>query len=151
MSQAKKTYFHITVVFILILCIQLFLPTAYGLTETGKHVLCVMISAIYLWLTVGTGWVSLISIVANFGILVPSSCAFSPLLFGENHFTVKNTLKWDLIMILCEAVIAICILFPLANAIFSWRQETYPLSAELQKSINGVWQIGSGSSIIKTG
>lgn len=75
MSQAKKTYFHITVVFILILCIQLFLPTAYGLTETGKHVLCVMISAIYLWLTVGTGWVSLfiLAMTVLFGLMTPAA------------------------------------------------------------------------------
>lgn len=74
MKQAKKMYFHIVVVLLLILGIQLFLPTAYGLTETGKGVLCVMISAIYLWLTVGTGWVSLfvLAMTVLFGLLTPA-------------------------------------------------------------------------------
>lgn len=59
----------------------------------------------------------IICLVANFASLVPSAAVTAPLFFGPGHITVKNTLKWNLIMIGFAFVICAFVLYPLGNAI----------------------------------
>ena len=56
-------------------------------------------------------------IIANFASLVPSAAVTAPLFFGEGHVTVKNSLKWNLIMIGFAFLVAICVMYPLGNAL----------------------------------
>lgn len=58
-----------------------------------------------------------IAILANFASLVPSAAVTSPLFFGPEHITVKNSLKWNLVMIAICFVVSIVLLYPLGNAI----------------------------------
>lgn len=60
----KKTYLHCTIAIILGLAIMFLLPASNGLTTDGIHLLGILVPTIYLWITVGTDWVSLLAIVA---------------------------------------------------------------------------------------
>ena len=55
-------------------------------------------------------------IIANFASLVPSAAVTAPLFFGDGHITVKNSLKWNLIMIALTFLVSIFVLYPLGNA-----------------------------------
>ena len=59
----------------------------------------------------------IICLVANFASLVPSAAVTAPLFFGPNHITVKNTLKWNLIMILFAFLVCMFLLYPLGNVV----------------------------------
>ena len=59
----------------------------------------------------------IICLVANFASLVPSAAVTAPLFFGPQHITVKNTVKWNLIMILFAFLVCMLVLFPLGNAV----------------------------------
>ena len=59
----------------------------------------------------------IICLVANFASLVPSAAVTAPLFFGPQHITVKNTLKWNLLMIFLTFLVCMAILFPLGNAV----------------------------------
>lgn len=59
----------------------------------------------------------IISMVANFASLVPSAAVTAPLFFGDGYITVKNTFKWNLIMIGLTFIVTIGIIYPLGNAI----------------------------------
>ena len=58
----------------------------------------------------------IICIVANFASLVPSAAVTAPLFFGPEHITVKNTLPWNLIMIVAVFLVSMLVLYPLGNA-----------------------------------
>ena len=62
--NAKKTYLHILIAVILGVLLMLLLPVGNGLTADGVHMLGILIPVIYLWITVGTDWVSLAAIIA---------------------------------------------------------------------------------------
>lgn len=59
----------------------------------------------------------IICLVANFASLVPSAAVTAPLFFGPGHITVKNTLKWNLIMIAFAFIVCMLVLYPLGNAV----------------------------------
>ena len=59
----------------------------------------------------------IICLVANFASLVPSAAVTAPLFFGPGHITVRNTLKWNLLMIGACFVICMLVLYPLGNAV----------------------------------
>ena len=61
---AKKTYIHILIAVLLGAIIMFALPTGNGLTADGVHMLGILVPVIYLWITVGTDWVSLLAIIA---------------------------------------------------------------------------------------
>jgi len=54
-------------------------------------------------------------IIANFASLVPSAAVTAPLFFGDGHITVKNALKWNLVMIGLAFLVSIFIVYPLGN------------------------------------
>lgn len=58
-----------------------------------------------------------IAIVANFASLVPSAAVTAPLFFGEEHITVKDTMKWNLVMIGVCFLVSALIIYPLGNAL----------------------------------
>ena len=62
--NAKKTYLHILTAVILGALLMFLLPVGNGLTADGVHMLGILIPVIYLWITVGTDWVSLAAIIA---------------------------------------------------------------------------------------
>lgn len=59
-----KQYKHILIALVLLLCVKFLVPAANGLTEVGVNVLAVLLPILYLWLTVGTDWVSLLALAA---------------------------------------------------------------------------------------
>lgn len=59
-----KNYKHIIVALVILLVIKLFLPTGNGLTKVGVNVLAVMIPVVYLWIAIGTQWVSFMALAA---------------------------------------------------------------------------------------
>lgn len=61
---AKRTYLHCAIALIMGLLITLCLPVGNGLTADGVHMLGILFPIIYLWITVGTDWVSLLAIIA---------------------------------------------------------------------------------------
>lgn len=60
-----------------------------------------------------------IAIVANFASLVPSAAVTAPLFFGDGHLTVKNSLKWNIVSIAAMFIVAICLAYPLGNALLA--------------------------------
>lgn len=60
----------------------------------------------------------IICIAASFASLVPSAATTAPLFFGPGHITVKNTLKWNLLMIGFCYLVCMLILYPLGNLLF---------------------------------
>lgn len=61
---AKKTYLHCAIAVLIGAIIMFALPATNGLTADGVHMLGILVPIIYLWITVGTDWVSLLAIVA---------------------------------------------------------------------------------------
>lgn len=57
----------------------------------------------------------IIGFLANFASLVPSSNVTAPLFFGPEHITVKNTMKYNLIMIVVAFTVGVVVLLPLGN------------------------------------
>ena len=70
-----KNYKHYLIALILLLLIKCCVPTAYGLTDLGVNILALMVPILYLWLTVGTDWVSLLALagVVIAGAMSPSA------------------------------------------------------------------------------
>ncbi|MGN0292407.1 MAG: SLC13 family permease [Lachnospiraceae bacterium] len=62
--KANKTYLNCVIALALLLLIMLFLPEGNGLTAEGVRLLAILIPTIYLWITVGTDWVSLLALGA---------------------------------------------------------------------------------------
>lgn len=60
MTKASKTYIHYAIALVLGLIFGLGIPAGNGLTTVGAHVLGVTVATMYLWLTVGTDWTSLL-------------------------------------------------------------------------------------------
>ena len=58
----NKTQKNVLIAFIVGVLLYFFLPEANGLTRAGIRMLSVFIPTIYLWLTCGTSWTSLISV-----------------------------------------------------------------------------------------
>ena len=61
MNKQQKS---LAVAVVLGICIYFFVPASNGLTHLGVAMLSVFIPTIYLWLTCGTGWTSLLSVTA---------------------------------------------------------------------------------------
>lgn len=59
----------------------------------------------------------LLCIMACFASLVPSASVTAPFFFGPEHITVKNTFKWNVIMILFAWFITAFIVYPLYTAL----------------------------------
>lgn len=59
----------------------------------------------------------IICLVANFASLVPSAAVTAPLFFGPGHITVRNTLKWNFLMIAACFAICMLVLYPLGNMV----------------------------------
>lgn len=57
----------------------------------------------------------IICLVANFASLVPSAAVTAPLFFGPGHITVKNVLKWNIIMIIFAFLVCAFVLYPMGN------------------------------------
>lgn len=53
---------HLIRAFFLGACLYLLLPAQYGLTAAGVRMLAVFIPTVYLWITCGTGWPSLLTV-----------------------------------------------------------------------------------------
>lgn len=68
-----KQYVHVLIAAALALLIKLCVPAANGLTDLGVNVLAILIPVLYLWLTVGTDWVSLFALagIVISGVLTP--------------------------------------------------------------------------------
>lgn len=62
--KTNKIYLHYGVGVALFLLVMFFLPAENGLTADGVHLLAVLIPVLYLWITVGTDWVSLLALGA---------------------------------------------------------------------------------------
>lgn len=62
--KTNKMYFNCAIAVVLLFMILLFLPEGNGLTAEGVRLLAVLIPTIYLWITVGTDWVSLLALGA---------------------------------------------------------------------------------------
>lgn len=60
MTKKKNPYLHIIIAAVLGLALGFGLPASNGLTTVGVHVLGVTVATMYLWLTVGTDWTSLL-------------------------------------------------------------------------------------------
>ena len=61
---AKKTYLHCAIAVIIGIVLMLCIPVGNGLTADGVHMLGILVPTIYLWIAVGTDWVSLLAIIA---------------------------------------------------------------------------------------
>lgn len=76
----KKTQKHFLIALILGVALYFLIPEANGLTNAGVRMLSVFIPTIYLWLTCGTGWTSLLSVTVAVMLLVtPGVPAYSTL------------------------------------------------------------------------
>lgn len=62
--KQNKMYLHCGIGALLFLVIMFFLPVGNGLTADGVHLLAVLVPVLYLWITVGTDWVSLLALGA---------------------------------------------------------------------------------------
>ncbi len=62
--KQNKMYLHCGIGALLFLLIMFFLPAGNGLTADGVHLLAVLVPVLYLWITVGTDWVSLLALGA---------------------------------------------------------------------------------------
>lgn len=60
----------------------------------------------------------LLCIMACFASLVPSASVTAPFFFGPEHITVKNTFKWNVIVIFLAWAITAFIIYPVYSAIF---------------------------------
>ncbi len=59
--------------------------------------------------------VVIVIIMGQYASLVPSAAVTAPLFFGDGHVTVKDALKWNLVMILFAWLSAILICYPIGN------------------------------------
>ncbi len=74
-----KKYKHVVIAAVIFAVLALILPENNGLTRTGVYTLSFMVSTIYLWLTVGLGWPSILCIAMAilFQSLGSSSAVFA--------------------------------------------------------------------------
>ncbi len=70
-KHAKLVYLHILIAFVIFLALKLSIPAANGLTPAGVNVIAVFIPILYLWLSVGTDWVSWLAL----GLLIMTGIA----------------------------------------------------------------------------
>lgn len=62
--KQNKMYLHCGIGAALFLLMMFLLPAGNGLTGDGVHLLAVLVPVLYLWITVGTDWVSLLALGA---------------------------------------------------------------------------------------
>lgn len=81
-----KDYKHPLIALILFLLIRIFIPASNGLTPVGVSVLAVLVAVLYLWITVGSDWVSLLALaaLAITGLMTPNAIYSQSL----GHFVV---------------------------------------------------------------
>ncbi|MBQ7737830.1 MAG: SLC13 family permease [Oscillospiraceae bacterium] len=64
MTKTKdKSTLHIIIGIAIFLLMRIFIPATNGLTSIGVSVLSVFVATVYLWITIGTGWPSLLCIL----------------------------------------------------------------------------------------
>ena len=61
-TLGKKKFIHLAIAFIIFLLLKLCLPLDSGLTPAGASVIGIFIATIYIWLTVGVDWTSLLAV-----------------------------------------------------------------------------------------
>ena len=64
------------------------------------------------------GVIIMICCAACFASLVPSAAVTAPFFFGDGHITVRNTLKWNIVMIFLAFVAIMGVMYPLASILF---------------------------------
>lgn len=81
----NKVYVHYLVALILFLLILLALPAGNGLTSDGVHLLAVIVPIIYMWITVGTDWVSLLALagIVMTGVMTNGSNYYASVYSGS--------------------------------------------------------------------
>ncbi|MCD8196280.1 MAG: SLC13 family permease [Lachnospiraceae bacterium] len=81
----NKVYVHYLVALILFLLILLALPAGNGLTSDGVHLLAVIVPIIYMWITVGTDWVSLLALagIVMTGVMTNGSNFYASVYSGS--------------------------------------------------------------------
>lgn len=83
MMSFTKTHIHLLVAVTVGVLIFFLLPPVNGLTPTGVALLSVFIPTVYLWLTVGTGWTSVLSITVVSMLMVATPSAAFGTLWGQ--------------------------------------------------------------------
>ncbi len=75
MQKKSKTLLNLIIAAAIFVILKLLLPTDSGLTPQGANVIAIFIATIYLWLTEGVGWTSLLSLagLAMSGIATPTN------------------------------------------------------------------------------
>ncbi|MCC8161743.1 MAG: anion permease, partial [Lachnospiraceae bacterium] len=64
------------------------------------------------------GVIVMLCMMACFASLVPSAAVTAPFFFGPGHITVKNTAKWNVVMIFVAWAITVFLIYPLCNMLF---------------------------------
>ncbi|MCD8363467.1 MAG: anion permease [Lachnospiraceae bacterium] len=64
------------------------------------------------------GVIVMLCMMACFASLVPSAAVTAPFFFGPGHITVKNTAKWNVVMIFIAWAITVFLIYPLCNMLF---------------------------------
>lgn len=82
MSKAKKTYVHLLIAITIFLVLNYGIPAVNGLTASGVRLLALFVPTIYLWLTVGTTWTSLLALLMIASLDIMGMSAVSGASFG---------------------------------------------------------------------
>jgi sodium-dependent dicarboxylate transporter 2/3/5 len=106
-----RNYLHIIIAAALFILIKFCLPAVNGLTPMGVNVLAVFIPTLYLWLTVGTDWVSMLALGALIMVGMYTPTQTYALSFG--HAIVPT-------VIICMALTGILTVTGVTNKIAVW-------------------------------
>ncbi len=103
----SKTHIHFFIAVIAGLLIYFFVPAANGLTQTGVSMLAVFLPTVYLWLTVGTSWTSLLSVTVAVLLMVAEGtdafgtlwgniivCAIIPFMMVASVLEESGAFQW---------------------------------------------------------
>lgn len=103
----SKTQIHTLIAFVAGALIYFFVPATNGLTHQGVSLLAVFLPTVYLWLAVGTGWTSLLSVtmavmlmaangISAFGTLWGSIvvCAIIPFMMVAGVLEESGSFHW---------------------------------------------------------
>lgn len=83
--KQNRVYLHCGIAVVLFLIVMFSIPVGNGLTADGVHLLSVLVPVLYLWITVGTDWVSLFAIGALVmtGIMANDTNSFANVYAGS--------------------------------------------------------------------
>ena len=79
----SKTHIHTLIAVLAGVLIYFLLPAENGLTQQGVALLAVFLPTVYLWLTVGTGWPSLLSVTAAVMLMAANGTSAFGTLWGS--------------------------------------------------------------------